>query len=137
MRLPQRYVYSYFVAYALSVVDAVEYNDPVAYKDIVSSNDSEKWLFAMNEEMKSLQKNQTLELVKSLKGKKIMGCKWIFKKNEGKLGVEDARYKTRLVAKGFNQVEEIDFNDMFSPVVKHNSVRVLRGLVAMHDLELV
>lgn len=75
MRLPQRYVYSYFVAYALSVVDAVEYNDPVAYKDIVSSNDSEKWLFAMNEEMKSLQKNQTLELVKSLKGKKIMGCK--------------------------------------------------------------
>lgn len=54
----------------------------------------------------------------------------------GILGVEDARYKARLVAKGYSQVHGIDFNDIFSPVVNHNSIHVLLALVAMYDLEL-
>ncbi|KAG9450470.1 hypothetical protein H6P81_010435 [Aristolochia fimbriata] len=55
---------------------------------------------------------------------------------EGILGVEDARYKACLVAKGYSQVPGVDFNDVFSPVVKHSSIRVLLAFVAMHDLEL-
>ena len=49
--------------------------------------------------------------------------------------MEKARYKARLVAKCYSQVL-VDFNDIFSRVVKHSSIRVLLALVAMHDLEL-
>ena len=41
-----------------------------------------------------------------------------------------------MVAKGYSQVHGVDFNDVFSPVVKHSSLRVLLALVVMYDLEL-
>ena len=70
------------------------------------------------------------------KGKKAVRCKWVFKRKEGTPGVEDARYKARLVAKGYSQIPGVDFTDVFSPVVKHSSIRALLGIVALHDFEL-
>nr|KYP54550.1 Retrovirus-related Pol polyprotein from transposon TNT 1-94 [Cajanus cajan] len=90
----------------------------------------------MKEEMESLQKNQTWKLVKLPKGRHVVGCKWIFKRKPGIPGVEPLRYKARLVAKGFSQKEGVDFNEIFSPVVRHTSIRVLLALVACQDLEL-
>ncbi|KAG8481224.1 hypothetical protein CXB51_025964 [Gossypium anomalum] len=55
---------------------------------------------------------------------------------EGTPRVEEPKYKARLVAKGYSQVPGVDFTDVFSPVVKHSSIRALLGIVAMHDLEL-
>ena len=40
------------------------------------------------------------------------------------------------MAKGYSQVQGVDFNEVFSPVVKHTSIRVLLSLVATKDLEL-
>ncbi|XP_060190311.1 G-type lectin S-receptor-like serine/threonine-protein kinase At5g24080 [Lycium barbarum] len=50
----------------------------------------------MTEEMKSLHKNQTWDLVSLLKGKRTVDCKWVFRKKDGFPGVEDARYKAIL-----------------------------------------
>jgi hypothetical protein len=69
-------------------------------------------------------------------GKKAVRCKWIFKRKEGSSPSEATRFMARLVAKGFSQIPGIDYNDVFSPVVKHTSIRALIGIVAMHDLEL-
>ncbi|GJT56509.1 retrovirus-related pol polyprotein from transposon TNT 1-94 [Tanacetum coccineum] len=70
-------------------------------------------------------------------GKKAIRCKWVYAKKEGFPGQDDVRYKARLVAKGYAQKEGIDYNDVFSPVVKHSSIRILLALVAQLDLELV
>ncbi|KAG8475529.1 hypothetical protein CXB51_032298 [Gossypium anomalum] len=86
-------------------------------------------------EIESLHKNKTWDLVKLPKGKKIVRCKWVFKKKEGTLEVEEHRYKARLVAKGYSQIPGVDFTDVFSPVVKHSSIRALLGIVAKHGLE--
>jgi len=82
----------------------------------------------MKEEMESLY-----ELPK---GRHVVGCKWIFKRKRDLLEKEGIRYKARLVAKGFSQKEGVDFNEIFSPMVRHTSIRVLLAIVANQDLEL-
>ena len=100
IRPPQRY--ADFVAYALSVGEETNsIGEPTSYSEAVSSVDSTKWLFSMQEEIESLYKNETWVLVKPPARQRIVGCKWIFKIKVGIPGVEKARYKARLVAKGY------------------------------------
>ncbi|KAG8494480.1 hypothetical protein CXB51_011893 [Gossypium anomalum] len=134
---PNKYAEADLVAYALNVAKDIDANqEPSNYSEAVSCEDSEKWMFSMQEEMESFHKNRTWDLVKLPKGKKTIRCKWVFKKKEGTPGVEEPRYKARLVAKGYSQIPGVDFTDVFSPVVKHSSIRALLGIVAMYDLEL-
>src|SRR4051812_18577006 len=125
------------VHYAFSCAEQVENNhEPSTYTKAVVSGDREKWIFAMQEEMQSHDKNGTWDIVCLPKQKKPVRCKWIFKRKEGLSPNEPPRYKARLVAKGFSQIPGVDYNDVFSPVVKHSSIRTFFGIVAMHNLEL-
>ncbi|GMP62704.1 hypothetical protein CsSME_00024701 [Camellia sinensis var. sinensis] len=121
------------VAYALPII---EDNVPCTFKEAVHNAESVKWKEAMDEEIGSLHKNQTWELVQLPKGKKAIGCKWVYTKKEGIPGRDNIRFKARLVAKGYAQKEGIDYNEVFSPVVKYTSIRILLALVAQFDLEL-
>ena len=70
----------------------------------------------------SLFMSTTLENL--LKGKKVIECKWVYaKKERSPYGI--LCYKVSLVAKGYIQREGIDYNEVFSPVVKHSSIRIL------------
>ena len=72
-----------------------------------------RWKAAMNEEMKSLQKNETWELVECPPGKKLVGCRWIYTmkyKADGSI----ERFKVRLVAKGYTQTYGIDYTETFA-----------------------
>ena len=78
---------------------------PSSYKQDMNSIDKSKWLSAMEEEISSLKKNNTWTLVRKPEGRKLVGCKWIFKLKDKVTSVEPPRYKVRLVAKGFTQKE--------------------------------
>ena len=122
------------VAYAFPVV---EEGIPQTFLEANSSPDKEKWKKAIDEEMQSLVKNHTWKLARLPKGKKAIGCKWVYAQKEGFPSKNDVRYKARLVAKGYAQKEGIDYNEVFSPVVKHSSIRILLALVAQFNMELV
>ncbi|KAI3472951.1 hypothetical protein Pfo_029197 [Paulownia fortunei] len=138
MRRPRREIhkparFTDMVAYAFPIVDD---DVPSTFQDAVRSSESEKWKGAMEEEMQSLQKNKTWKVTQLPKGKKAIGCKWVFAKKEGFPDKNDMRYKARLVAKGYAQKKGIDYNEVFSPVVKHSSIRILLALAAQLNLEL-
>ena len=89
----------------------------------------------MQEEMESLQKNNTYELVKLPKGRKALRNKWVYKlKKDGRGDL--VKYKARLVVKGFGQKKGIDFDEILSPVVKLSSIRIILGLATNQDLEI-
>ena len=75
------------------------------------------------EEIQSLQKNETWGLAQLPKGKKKIGCKWVFIKKERFPDKYDVCYKVRLVTKSYAQKEGIDYNVVFSPIVKHYSIK--------------
>ncbi|GJT97762.1 retrovirus-related pol polyprotein from transposon TNT 1-94 [Tanacetum coccineum] len=124
------------VAYAFAAAAHIEGCEPTNYFEAISSPECDKWVVAMEEEVESLHKNKTWELVKLPKEKRVISCKWLFKVKDGIPGVESKRYKARYVVRGFDQREGIDFNEVFSPVVRHTSIRVLLSIVALQDLEL-
>ena len=82
----------------------------------------------MKDEMDSLLGNQTWELTELPVGKKALHNKWEYRiKNEHD---GSKRYKARLVVKGFQQKEGINFIEIFSPVVKMSTIRLVLGMVA-------
>ncbi|KAM5585973.1 hypothetical protein ABKV19_005070 [Rosa sericea] len=91
-----------------------------------------KWSKAMEEEMEALQKNNTWELVVLPKGKRPVGCKWVYTIKHDSDG-SVSRYKARLVAKGFTQTYGVDYDETFAPVAKINTIRVLLSLAANLD----
>jgi hypothetical protein len=109
--------------------------DPISYEEAMRSHHSSKWREAMEDEMRSISANQVWKLEEIPKGAKTVGCKWVYKiKCDSKKNID--RFKARLMAKGFTQREEIDYNETFSPVLSKDSFRIIMTLVAYYDLEL-
>ncbi|MCO5579404.1 hypothetical protein L7F22_033259 [Adiantum nelumboides] len=127
-RPPDRYEPS------LDYVMLTDCGEPSCYKEAMQREDSKKWFKAMVSEMQSLEKNHTWDLVDLPPGHKALPCKWVYKT---KVKSDAAsKYKARLVAKGYKQKHGVDFDEIFSPVVKLATLRLVLGLVAFEDMEL-
>jgi hypothetical protein len=88
----------------------------------------------MKDEMNSLMTSQTWELTELPQRKKALHNKWVYRVKEEHDGSK--RYKARLVVKGFQQKEGVDYTDIFSPVVKLTTIRLVLGIVATENLHL-
>ncbi|KAE8725120.1 Polyadenylate-binding protein 7 [Hibiscus syriacus] len=108
--------------------------EPECYDEAMQVEDSVKWESSMKDEMDSLMSNQTWELAELPPGKKALHNKWIYMIKEEHDGSK--RYKARLVVKGFQQKEGIDYNEIFSPVVKLSTIGLVLKIVAVENLHL-
>ena len=75
-----------------------------------------------------------LGIVPLPKGRKLIRCKWIYRSKYASDGSVE-RLKERSVAKGFSQVEGIDYNETFSHVAKMNSIHLVLSLAALNNWE--
>ncbi|KAH9648891.1 hypothetical protein KPL70_025781 [Citrus sinensis] len=135
-KAPKRYGYADLIAFALHSAHEINAEEPQNFKEAINCQYAKEWKKSMDEEMTSLYKNCTWELVKIPKNRRIVGCKWIYRIKEGMIAAEPRRFKARLVAKGYTQMEGVDFKEVFSPVVRHASIRVLMAITATQNLEL-
>ncbi|UYV78997.1 hypothetical protein LAZ67_17000580, partial [Cordylochernes scorpioides] len=125
---PQRYIDA-----EINIAEGLE---PKTYKEAMDSPNAQFWKEAMNEEMNSLTENDVYECTTLPPGQKPIDCKWVLKTKLNSKG-EITRYKARLVAKGFAQKKGIDYEETFSPVARHDTIRTLLAIAANEDLKLV
>lgn len=112
----------------------IEFIEPLTYEDAISGPDADKWKEAIEEELAAHDKNQTWRMEPLPQNRTTVKCKWVFKvKNSSN---SSPRYKARLCAKGFTQRAGIDYDEVFSPVVRYESIRTLLAIAAEHDLEM-
>ena len=87
------------------------------------------WNSAMEDELQSLQENNTWELFPLPPKRKVVQCKWVFWTKIYADGY-DIKHKAILVAKGYYQVHGFDYSKTFAPVAKMDSIRLVLALAA-------
>jgi hypothetical protein len=99
--------------------------------------DAVQWELTVVEEMEALKRNRTwdLDLVELPRGRKPVGCRWIFRIKQKADGTVE-RYKARLVARGFSQQYGIDFEETFAPVARISSVRLILAIAVANNYEI-
>ncbi|KAJ9520214.1 hypothetical protein QJQ45_030168 [Haematococcus lacustris] len=110
-------------------------NDPQSYEEAMARPDAADWLRAMNKEMACQQANQTWQLVKQQGWMRVLPGRWVLKTKRGADG-SILKHKARFVIKGYRQVEGVDFDDSFAPVVTQGTQRVLLSVAAARGWEL-
>jgi hypothetical protein len=92
-------------------------------KNFDEANKNDDWIRSMNEELDQIVKNNTWELVPRPEDKNVIGSKWVFKNKMNEKG-QVVRNKSRLVCKGYAQVEGQDFDETFAPVARLEAIRM-------------
>ena len=99
---------------------------PSSYESAVKE---EIWRQAMREEMEAIENKSTWDLVKPHEKSRPIGVKWIYKIKRNST-VEITRHKARLVAKGYSKKRGKDFDEVFSPDARIESIQLVIALEA-------
>nr|GEV22933.1 hypothetical protein [Tanacetum cinerariifolium] len=111
-------------------------NEPINYKAAMLDSESNKWLKAINAEMKSMKYNQVWHLVDLPLNGKTIGSTWIFKKKTNMDGNVHT-YKAHLVTRGFTQTYGVDYEETFSPITDIRAIRIPIAVATFYDYEKV
>ncbi|KAA0065976.1 hypothetical protein IC582_024267 [Cucumis melo] len=91
----------------------------------------EKWKIAMDQEIDALRRNETWELMELPTNKQVLGVKWMYRtklKSDGNV----AKYKARLVVKGYKQNYGVDYEEIFAPMTRIETIRLILSLAAQN-----
>ncbi|CAI7923195.1 unnamed protein product [Closterium sp. NIES-53] len=105
-------------------------HEPASMEEALAGADREAWLASREDEFQSHMENETWTLTNLPPRRKALDCTWVLRVKtdaEGRL----ERHKTRLVIKGFQQREGIDFQEVFAPVAKAPTLRLLLAAAAV------
>jgi hypothetical protein len=92
------------------------------------------WMVAMQEELNNFTRNEVWHLVPR-PNQNVVGIKWVFHNKQDEQGVV-TRNKALLVAKGYSQVEGLDFDETYAPVARLESIRILLAYATYHGFKL-
>lgn len=107
---------------------------PRNFNEAHSSKNWENWKDAMENELASLNKHDVWETCKCPKGVKIVKSKWVFSIKRD--GINKVKYKARLVAAGYNQVKNQDYDESYSPVVSIEAWRTIIAIAVKKNLNI-
>ncbi|CAL9004868.1 unnamed protein product [Prunus brigantina] len=108
-------------------------SDPITYDETIKEK---KWRKVMDNEIKSTEKNHTWELTDLPKGQKTIGVKWVFRIKMNEKGDID-KHKARLVAKSYKQKHGIDYKEVFEPVARQDTIRLVISLATQNSWSIV
>jgi len=112
-----------------SIVNVLDVPEPETYIHAQQSPNWNDWQMAIEEEIDSLESNKVWEIVDRLSNRRIIDGRWVFRvKGNAKGQLE--RFKARYVAKGFSQVQGVDYEEIFAPVARFDSLRLLLAIAA-------
>ena len=114
---------------------AADFMNPPTVSAAMEGGNGEEWTAAMEAELQSLWENEVFEEVDRPAGKKVIGTKWVLRVKTDASGNLD-KFKARVVAKGYRQMEGVDYDETFAPTVRFESVRALVALAASMGWEL-
>ena len=114
-----------FGSYIAMVTDIIE-TEPSSYEEASTLS---VWRESMMEEYASIMKNNVWEVVPRLEGKSVVTSRWLYKI---KYVADDSieKYKARFVARGFSQVEGVDYDETFTLVARYTSIRSIISIAA-------
>ena len=103
-------------------------DDPIHFVEAIKDR---KWIEAMDEEINAIERNKTWDLVELPKGKEVIGVKWVYKTKsnaEGKIEI----HKARLVVKGYKQQHGREYEEVFVPVARMETVRAVLSITTQN-----
>ena len=110
-------------------------SNTLSYQQAVDSSEGEQWTSAIKEELNKMEKYKVWELVDRKPHMRVVGARWVFtRKIDGDTGLPST-HKARWVARGYSQIQGVDFTDLFASVVHKDTIRVLLSLVNHLDME--
>ena len=118
-RAPER-----FCSYMAMLTTTID-SEPSTFEEAKSH---QVWRDAMMEEYNSIMKNGVWEVVPRPEGKSVVTSRWLYKVKKAADGSVD-KYKARFVARGFSQVEGVDYDETFAPVAIFSSIRAVISVV--------
>lgn len=113
-----------------------EIPEPSTLQEAKDSKYWNEWLNGMELEINKQHANGTWIVVKRPQHARVLKNRWVFKTKISPLN-QEVTFKARLVVKGFNQVEGIDFEETFAPVVRYESVRAILALAAAQNYNII
>jgi hypothetical protein len=108
------------------MVSSIWESEPSTFEEATSR---QVWRDAMMEEYNSIMKNDVWEVVPRPEGKSVVISKWLYKLKHATDGSIE-KYKAHFVARGFSQVEGVDYDETFAPISRYTSIRAVISIAA-------